>query len=526
MKIYQPDRDKTHQVSAHRGFGGRAKAASAVRSRSAAGDGRQLVLLLALLLLVSASACSKPSGDTGAGHPPPSDTTPVTPPQQPLKTDVSLWLTTGDQSTLFQKQRVSLLFSGSSNANPTITVDTTKTYQSIDGFGYCLTGGSAYLIYRLPRDQRHALLEELFSTDSTFIGVSYLRLSMGASDLSQSVFSYDDIPAGQTDTTLKYFDLGPDKYSLIPLLKEILAINPDIKLLATPWSAPAWMKTNGSSKGGSLKPDYYGVYAQYFVRYIQAMQDNGIPVDAVTPQNEPLNAGNNPSMVMSADEEAAFIKNDLGPAFKAAGLDTRIIIYDHNCDRPDYPLSILADADARQYIDGSAFHLYAGSISALSQVHNAYPGKNVYFTEQWTGGPGNFPSDLSWAVQNLIIGAARNWSRNVLEWNLASDRSYGPHTPGGCTTCMGAITVGTTVTRNVSYYIIASAAKFVRPGSVRIASNIAGDLQDVAFRRPDGKKVLIVLNTAASALNFNIAFNGKTVPTSLPGQSVGTYIWQ
>jgi glucosylceramidase len=479
-----------------------------------------------MLLLISASACSKPSGGLAASHPPPSDSTPVTPPQQPLKTDVSLWLTTGDQKVLFQKQRVSLVFSGSTNGNPTITVDTTKTYQSIDGFGYCLTGGSAYLIYRLPEDQRHALLQELFSTDSTFIGVSYLRLSMGASDLSQSVFSYDDVPAGQTDTTLKYFDLGQDKYSLIPLLKEILAIDPDIKLLATPWSAPAWMKTSGSSKGGSLKPQYYGVYARYFVRYIQAMKDNGIRIDAVTPQNEPLNAGNNPSMVMSADEEAAFIKNDLGPAFKAAGLDTKIIIYDHNCDRPDYPLSVLADADARQYIDGSAFHLYAGSIGALSQVHNAYPDKNVYFTEQWTGGPGNFPSDLSWAVQNLIIGATRNWSRNVLEWNLASDPSYGPHTPGGCTTCMGAITVGSAITRNVSYYIIASAAKFVRPGSVRIASNIAGDLQDVAFRRPDGKKVLIVLNTSTSAMDFNIAFNGRTVSTSLPPQSVGTYIWQ
>jgi glucosylceramidase len=230
-------------------------------------------------------------------------------------------------------------------------------------------------------------------------------------------------------------------------------------------------------------------------------------------------------MVMQAAEQAAFIKNNLGPAFAAAGLTTRIIAYDHNADRPDYPLAILNDAAAKPFVDGSAFHLYGGSITALTQVHDAHPDKHVYFTEQWVGGPGNFPVDLQWHVENLIIGATRNWSRNVLEWNLAADAGYAPHTPGGCTSCLGAITIGSGVTRNVSYYVIAHASKFVRPGSVRIASNNAGSIVTVAFKNPEGKKVLIALNKGANTESFNIRFNGKMVTTSLTGGAVGTYVW-
>ena len=266
-------------------------------------------------------------------------------------------------------------------------------------------------------------------------------------------------------------------------LNEILAINPNIKILGTPWSPPVWMKTNGSFIGGSLDAKYYTVYANYFVKYIQGMEAEGITLDAITPQNEPLNPDNNPSMFMSSIEQANFIKNYLGPAFKNASLNTKIILYDHNCDVPSYPLDILGDAMAYEYIDGSAFHLYAGDIKVLSDVHNAYPDKHVYFTEQYTGSGGDFNGDLNWHLKNLIIGATRNWSRNVLEWNLAADASLGPHTNGGCTTCLGALTINSnTISRNVSYYIIAHASKFVRPGSVRINTNIPGSLHNVAFQ--------------------------------------------
>lgn len=414
------------------------------------------------------------------------------------------------------------------NNYPFIDIDTTSVMQSMEGFGYTLTSGSAEVINTLEAGAKASLLTELFGNDTNSIGVSYLRISIGASDLSSSVYTYNDRPAGQTDINLDHFSLDPDKDDLIPLLKEILAINPAIKILATPWSPPVWMKDNGNSKGGSLKPEYMGVYAQYFVKYIQQMKAEGITIDAITPQNEPLHPGNNPSLYMAANDQAVFIKTHLGPAFRAANITTKIIVYDHNTDQPSYPLTILNDATAKQFVDGSAFHLYAGNIDVLSQVHDAHPDKHVYFTEQYTASTGGFDGDFRWHLKNLIIGAPRNWSRTVLEWNLANDASFGPHTPGGCTTCKGALTIeGTSVTRNVAYYIIAQASKFVPPGSVRIGSNVVTPtLHNVAFKTPSGKKVLIALNDGPDAASFNIRFNGKWTIALLAAGAAATYTWQ
>ena len=296
--------------------------------------------------------------------------------------------------------------------------------------------------------------------------------------------------------------------------------------MGSPWSAPVWMKDNGSSIGGSLKPEYYNVYAQYFVKYIQAMKAQGITIDAVTIQNEPQHGGNNPSMLMSAPQQATFIKGSLGPAFQAASVATKIIIWDHNCDNPSYPISILNDPAAKAFIDGSAFHLYAGDISALSVVRDAHPDKNLYFTEQWTSSTGNFDGDLKWHLKNVIIGSMRNHSKVALEWNLANDPSFGPHTAGGCTQCKGAVTVsGSGVAKNVAYYIVAHASKFVPTGSVRIGSSMSGTLANVAFKTPAGKKVLIVLNEGNTPQSFNIHYKNKWATTSLNAGAVSTYVW-
>lgn len=439
--------------------------------------------------------------------------------------DVAFWLTKGDRSVLLAKQKTVLNFSPLQNSNPTITVDETQKFQSIDGFGYTLTGGSAGLIHAMDAKAQDSLLQNLFSAKKDGIGVSYLRVSIGASDMSADTFTYNDLAAGQTDVNQENFSIQKDMGALIPVLKKIIAIQPKIKILGSPWSAPTWMKTNNSFKGGSLKPEYYKSYARYLVKYIEAMKVQGIVIDAITIQNEPLHPGNVPSMYMEAKDQAVFIKTALGPLFKSSGIKTKIILYDHNADRPDYPITILNDADAKPYVDGSAFHLYAGKISALTTVHEAHPDKNLYFTEQWVGGPGKFDEDLKWHVATLVIGATRNWSRNVLEWNLAADPAYGPHTVGGCVTCLGAITVSPAVTRNVAYYIIGHASKFVSPGSVRIASNITSDLQNVAFKTPEGKTVLIVVNEKKSDQEFNISYKGKTVVTGLPSGAVGTFIW-
>ncbi|MFC3757778.1 glycoside hydrolase family 30 beta sandwich domain-containing protein [Chryseobacterium tructae] len=444
---------------------------------------------------------------------------------QKSNNEIQYWLTKGDESIKLQPQ-ASTRFVNTPNTLQNIEIDDNQKFQYIDGFGYTLTGGSVEVINRLSPAKRKALLNELFGSDKNSISISYLRVSVGASDLDGEVFSYDDLPEGQTDISLSKFSLSKDK-GLIAMLKEILVINPKIKIIAAPWSAPVWMKDNGKSKGGSLKPEFYEAYARYFVKYIQGMQKEGIRIDAITPQNEPLHPGNNPSLYMPSDQQKNFIKSFLGPVFKTNNIKTKIVVYDHNCNKPEYALDILKDPEAYQYIDGSAFHLYEGDISALSTVHDAFPDKNLYFTEQWTGSKGTFNEDLNWHTKNVIIGSMRNWSKIALEWNLANDSKYGPHTEGGCTECKGAITISDSenFTRNVAYYIVAHASKFIPGGSQRIASSQTQYLSTAAFRTPTGKTVLIVQNDNKEIENFNIKFAGKIATVNIPGLSAATYIF-
>ena len=478
------------------------------------------IICFGLMIFFVACSCSKTStGNT------PSPVPPVPVPPVVATNDIDFWLTTSDQIKLLQKQSTTLSFGTTASTNTFIDVDSAQKFQTVDGFGYTLTGGSAALIKKLNSTEKAALLQELFGSSNTSIGISYLRISIGASDLSAFVFSYDDMPAGQTDVNLTNFSLSLDTVDLIPLLKEILLIKPNIKILGSPWSPPVWMKDNTNSMGGSLLPQYYQAYANYFVKYIKAMKANGIAIDAVTIQNEPQHGGNNPSMVMSALQQAEFVKTNMGPAFQAAGINTKIIVWDHNCDNPNYPITVLNDPAAKAFIDGSAFHLYGGDISALSTVHNAHADKNLYFSEQWTGAKNSFEGDFKWHIKNVIIGSMRNWSKIALEWNLANDPTYGPHTPGGCTECKGALTIGVGVNRNVAYYIIAQISKFIPAGSVRIASNVTGNLQNVAFVTPAGKKVLLVLNDGSAAVVFNIRFKGKWAPVTMPAGSAGTFVW-
>lgn len=435
------------------------------------------------------------------------------------------WLTNADKSALFKKQTFPQNITTDVNTQ-TIEINEAEKYQSIDGFGCALTGGSAILLNKMSASNRAALLKELFATDGSNIGMSYLRISIGASDLSDRVFSYNDLPQGQTDTSMASFSIEPERIDLIPVLKEILSINPNIKILGSPWSAPTWMKSNNSSIGGSLKPQYYSAYAKYFVKYIQQMKAEGIRIDAITIQNEPLYGGNNPSMIMYAADQATFIKKHLGPAFTANNIDTKIIIYDHNADRTDYPITVLNDPEAKKYVDGSAFHLYGGSISDLSKVHEAHPDKALYFTEQWIGAPGNFSADLGWHIKTLFIGGTLNWCKNIIEWNLASDPNLEPHTQGGCTQCLGAVTLNAnSVTRNPAYYIIAHASKFIRSGSVRIGSTYLNNLPNVAFKTPEGRIVVLVLNDSQSVQTFRIKVGTTTTYSSyLQAGSVGTYV--
>jgi glucosylceramidase len=415
-----------------------------------------------------------------------------------------LYLSQPKQKSFFQKTEN--LYSDFNGAK--IVVHPEQTYQSIDGFGFTLTGGSAQLIQQLEPTKRAALLQELFGKN----GISVMRIGVGATDLDATVFSYEDKP--------RKFSLEPSKADLIPVLKQILAINPAIKLMATPWSPPTWMKDNGESKGGSLLEKYYLTYANYLANYIQAMEKEGIPIWALTPQNEPLHPGNNPSMYMSSQMQANFIKTALGPVFKKRNINTKIIVYDHNCDHPEYAIDLLNDPETKKYVTGSAFHLYNGDISALSKVKAAHPDKDLYFTEQWTGYKGDFTGDFMWHVKNVILGAVNNHAKTAIEWNLANDPSYGPHTPGGCTECLGALTIsGQDIIRNQSYYIVMQAARFVPAGSVRLGIDVPEGIQAAAFKRPDGKTVLLVQNEGRKK-NLSV----EKLNLEIPAESVLTII--
>lgn len=434
---------------------------------------------------------------------------------------VTPFITSGDQTRLLQQQST-VSFGTNSGTNPsTITINAGTTYQTMDGFGYTLTQGSCEVISAMAATQQNQLLNDLYNP-VTGLNASVVRISIAASDLSSSSYSYNETSG---DVNMNNFSLnGPDLTYLIPIIKKIKLINPNIKILATPWSAPRWMKTNNSWIGGSLQTQYYAAYARYFVKYFAAMQAQGISIWGITPQNEPENPHNEPSMLMNSTEQKNFINQQLGPQMAAAGYgNIKIIAFDHNCDNTAYPIDVLNNSS---YVDGAAFHLYLGNISAMSTVRNA-TNKNVYFTEQYTGSGGSFSGDFGWHMQNVVIGSTNNWSKTVLEWNAANNPSLGPRTPGGCNTCLGAVTVNnsTSYTKNVAYYIIGQISKFVKPGAVRISSSsTSGTIQTVGFRNPDGSIALVVYNSG-SANTIKVVSGSSAFNYTVPASSAVTFNW-
>lgn len=478
-------------------------------------------MVISLLSLVAIASCDGKDNDKPDDPIIPVDTT-----------GALVYLTKGDQSALFDKAGLLKIKTTDGGSFPLITIDTSVTYQTIEGYGAALTGSSAYLLNRrMSTGARNTLLKSLFDPN-TGIGISYLRLTMGASDFSLSNFSYDDMPAGQTDFDLANFSLSQDTLDVVPMAQAILAVNPGITLMGSPWSPPAWMKTNGSMVGGKLRTDCYDVYGNYFVKYIQAMGERGIPIKAVTPQNEPLyGTAAYPCMDMQANEQLNFIKESLGPKIQSASPQTKIIIYDHNWDRPDYPMTILDDADARQFVAGSGFHAYGGQVSAMTTVHNAHPDKGLYFTEISGGAwAQDFEDNLMWNMSNIFIGTAKNWSKNALLWNLALDEDYGPQN-NGCSNCRGVVTINSgsgVVTKNVEYYSLAHFTKFVRPGAVRISSKIGqgiANMDVVSFQNTDGSKVLVAANYGQTAQVFTIKQGNKFMTYTLPERAVATIVW-
>ncbi|MCA1036608.1 carbohydrate-binding protein [Bacillus infantis] len=443
---------------------------------------------------------------------------------------VNVWVTTPDQSKLLNQESDISFTSEVVPKELTINVNEKKTYQQMEGFGAAMTDSSAWLISQMNAGERNKLMKSLF--DHTHgIGISYLRVPMGSSDFALSNYTYNDLPAGETDHEMTKFSIEHDEKYIIPTLKNALKWNPDVKLMGTPWSPPAWMKTSGSLIKGTLKEDSYQAYAKYFTSFIKAYKKEGLPIDAVTIQNEPHHEPSGyPGMLMNPEEQSNFIKKNLGPMFESKKIDTKILAWDHNWDEYDYPIEVLNDPEAKKYIAGAAFHGYAGDVQNQQYVHDAHPDKDIYFTES-SGGEWakDFGGNLQWDIQNLIIGTTRNWAKTVLKWNLALDEKYGP-TNGGCMDCRGIVTINQetgSVDYNVEYYAFGHASKFVKPGAYRIDSNTfgSGSIEDVAFKNPDGSKVLIALNSSKEAKSFNVRWGKKAFSYNLPAGAVATFVW-
>jgi len=424
---------------------------------------------------------------------------------------------------------------------PTISVDPRQTFQTMEGWGASITDSSAAVLYRLDKRTRDRAMTALFKTD----GLSYLRQPMGASDfVDEPHYTYDDVPAGQTDYGMRRFSIAHDEAQILPLLRQALQLNPRLKVMATPWSPPAWMKTNGSLIGGRLidDPKIYRAYADYFVRFIKGYARAGVPIDAVTVQNEPQNRNPSgyPGMDMPVAQEAKLIEQ-LGPALQRAGLRTKILGYDHNwSEHPndvantppgedpetEYP-TLLLQSPASRWIAGTAYHCYSGDASRMSALHDAFPNKDIYFTE-CSGSHGEsdtpeqiFAGTLGWHADNLIIATARNWAKTLVNWNLALDPAGGPHN-GGCGTCTGVITVGPgdTFSYNAEYFTLGHAARFVQPGAVRIASS-----EGAAFRNRDGTIALIVHNTTDAARPVRVGTGPRGAAYTLPPGALATFVW-
>jgi glucosylceramidase len=451
---------------------------------------------------------------------------------------VTVYLTTTDDAggrhvvRGLQAQTPFAFQSGTGGGGENITVDENTRYQTFTGGGASFTDTAAWLMNSsgaLSQATRDATMRKLFSPVDG-IGLSFLRNPMGASDLARYGYTYDDVPAGQTDPGLSRFSIAHDLADVVPLTRQALQLNPSLTVMASPWTAPAWMKDSGQLNGGWLKAEYYGTYASYFVKYLQAYRDQGIPVAYVTAQNEPTCCSGYPSMSWNAGGLAYFTKNELLPKLQAAGLPAKVLAHDWNWDTYDaYAAQTVDDAAVRAHpnFGGIAWHGYGGDVARQTSVHDRYPQLDAFGTEH---SGGTWIADQQREDMMNIIDYTRNWAKSVTKWSLAVDQNRGPHN-GGCGTCSGLITVHNgdaasgQVDFTVEYYTMGHLTKFVRPGAQRIASTASSAVPNVAWRNPDGSKALIAYNGSSSARTVTVNWGAQHATYSLPGRTSATFTW-
>lgn len=459
------------------------------------------------------------------------------------KHEATLYTTLANQKQLFEKSTVSFGASGIEAENK-ITLDKSTRYQEMIGFGPALTGASCYNILQMSQEDRSALLKELFDPEEG-LGISLVRVSIGSSDFSVNKdFTWCD------EKGIEHFAMPEeDRDYLIPLLKEVYKVNSKLQIIGSPWTCPLWMKrvsvnddsdfvqtdkTMSQWAGGSLKPSCYSDYAEYFVKWIHAMQSEGFRIYAVTVQNEPYNRYNTASLYMTWQEQRDFVRDALGPAFVDAGLSTKIICYDHNYDGFNYPLNIYKDTEASKYISGAAWHDYGGKLSDIDEVVSQFPDKETYFTEasigEWNYG---FAGKLISDMQSIFMGTMERGCKGITLWNLALDEKNGPFRHHGCATCYGAITISSVdhkvIDRLSHYYDIGHCSKVIKPGAVRIATkgNEIRNLYCQAFLNPDGSYGVIFLNKMLTGEDLEVVLDDgeHSICCKVPSYSLVSVIW-
>ncbi len=459
-------------------------------------------------------------------------------PAQAAGEQVNIWLTTtndagGRSVTRGLQQQTPVNFqAGNGGSGTNITVDENARFQTFTGGGASFTDTAAWLLKgsgALSQATRDATMRKLFSPTEG-IGLSFVRNPMGGSDLARFGYTYNDLPAGQTDPSLSKFSIAHDLQDVLPLTKQAKQLNPQLTTVASPWTAPAWMKDNGQLNGGWLKAENYGTYADYFVKYLQAWRGQGIPVDYVTAQNEPTCCGGYPSMSWNGSGLAYFTKSELLPKLANAGLPTKVLAHDWNWDTYDaYAAQTVNDAAVRSHpnFGGIAWHGYGGNVSQQTDVHNRYPQLDAFQTEH---SGGTWIANQQREDMLNIIDYTRNWAKSVTKWSLAVDQNRGPHN-GGCGTCDGLITVHNgdgrhgQVDYTIEYYTMGHLTKFVKPGAHRIASTGSSAVPNVAWRNPDGSKALIAYNDSAGAQTMTVDWGGRHWTYSLPGKTSATFTW-
>lgn len=491
------------------------------------------LLIIPTILALTCCAC---------GHEVPENNKPDNPtPVEPVveTKGAKAYITTADKSKLFAESTIE--FGKAASMSPNIVRFTEDRYQSVDGFGLAITQASCYNLLKMSKADRTRFLTELFDPIDG-LGSSLIRVCIGGSDFSMSEYTWCDSEG------ISHFAIHESEFTyLFPILDEIYAINPNVKIIGSPWSVPIWMKMAVSGNGahnawtsGRLNPKYYKDYATYFVKWIQAMEARGYKVMAVTLQNEPLNHGNSMSTYMPWTDQRDFLVQGIGPAFKAAGLSTKVLLFDHNYnydnqgDQKNYPLNILNDKEANAFAAGSAWHNYGGSVTVLDGIHSAFPDKDIYFTEASIGTWNyNFASCLINDFRDIFLGTLGRYGKGVTLWNLMLDNDRKPYRPGGCSTCYGAVTINnssyaySSIERNTHYYNVAHASKVVKPGAVRIGTKGVSKtgVTYQAYLNTDGSYGILILNESSSEQQLVFATDKRSVTVNIPAKSIESVIW-